>query len=772
MSVQRLLKALKPHITKIRDERISGVLGRTNADGSVTILGSRQDYVIVTFPNGTMAEVLNKGQGRVPLRAGLPVTLIRLHNGALRLDGQDDTLLVGDPAAPGEVTSVNGLTGDVTLDTDDIAEGATNLYYTAERARDDIGTALVAGTNITITVDDGLDTITIDASVTAAVDSVNGQTGVVVLDQDDVGDGATYKQYSATEQTKLAGIETAADVTDAGNIASSITGVSTDDTIIDADVWGYLTGGALVKTAWSNIKAVLKTYFDTLYNLYVHPNHTGDVTSVGDGATTIANDAVSNAKLRNSGALSVIGRSANSSGDPADISAVAASDSVLRESGSTVGFGTVAAAGIASNAVTTAKILDANVTLAKLANIATDSLIGRDTALSGVPENITLGASLEMSGSGSLQRAALTGDVTASANSNATAIGTNKVLTAMIADAQITLAKMANLAADTIIGRANGAGTGVPTALSAAQVVAIIQATLDGRYGQLGSTNTWTAVNTYSAQPKFDAGILLSPGGTQDYAFGDDGATVLTLESQNSGALCSVGFITKDFDGTDSVFNIFWAVGKPTSATNRERLIFGYNAANLDFEIQSEANGTGTLRPIILFTEGNTNQLRVDTDGYVGIMVDPAAQLDVLQGTLGSAVQKLASTATNDDPTEIVYQNRVATTGNTATTIHTFAIPASTTVAIHYVIVARRTGGVSGAAEDSWFQEGVAVYKNVAGTATAVTGSPDTISVANDAGWGGISFNVSGANVQLQVTGATTTNITWHMTARVYSVGS
>ena len=43
-----------------------------------------------------------------------------------------------------------------------------------------------------------------------AVDSVNSQTGAVVLDQDDVGDGTTYKQYSSTEKTKLSGIATGA----------------------------------------------------------------------------------------------------------------------------------------------------------------------------------------------------------------------------------------------------------------------------------------------------------------------------------------------------------------------------------------------------------------------------------------------------------------------------------------------------------------------------------------------------------------------------------
>jgi len=73
------------------------------------------------------------------------------------------------------------------------------------------------------------------------------------------------------------------------------------------------------------------------------------------GTDSLADDAVTNAKLRNSGALSVIGRSANSSGDPADIVATAASAAVLRESGSTVGFGTVVTAGLADGAVTEVK---------------------------------------------------------------------------------------------------------------------------------------------------------------------------------------------------------------------------------------------------------------------------------------------------------------------------------------------------------------------------------------------------------------------------------
>lgn len=66
----------------------------------------------------------------------------------------------------------------------------------------------------------------------------------------------------------------------------------------------------------------------------------------GDGAWTtiptaaIADDAVTDAKLRNSAALSLIGRSANSSGDPADI--VNTTDhQVMRRSGSSIGWGSV-----------------------------------------------------------------------------------------------------------------------------------------------------------------------------------------------------------------------------------------------------------------------------------------------------------------------------------------------------------------------------------------------------------------------------------------------
>jgi len=62
----------------------------------------------------------------------------------------------------------------------------------------------------------------------------------------------------------------------------------------------------------------------TTDDIYTHPNHTGDVTSVGGGATTIANDAVTNAKMANMAASTFKGRITASTGDPEDMTAAQA----------------------------------------------------------------------------------------------------------------------------------------------------------------------------------------------------------------------------------------------------------------------------------------------------------------------------------------------------------------------------------------------------------------------------------------------------------------
>lgn len=78
---------------------------------------------------------------------------------------------------------------------------------------------------------------------------------------------------------------------------------------------------------------------------------TGDVTGSGTGsfATTISANAVTDAKFRQSAGLSVVGRSANSTGDVADITA-GTDNFVLRRSGTSLAFGTIVNANIDASA--------------------------------------------------------------------------------------------------------------------------------------------------------------------------------------------------------------------------------------------------------------------------------------------------------------------------------------------------------------------------------------------------------------------------------------
>ena len=73
----------------------------------------------------------------------------------------------------------------------------------------------------------------------------------------------------------------------------------------------------------------------------------------------IANEAVTSAKLRDSAALSVIGRSANSTGVPADIVA-GTSGHFLRRSGTALGFGAIVADDLPAGTVLNAKFYESS----------------------------------------------------------------------------------------------------------------------------------------------------------------------------------------------------------------------------------------------------------------------------------------------------------------------------------------------------------------------------------------------------------------------------
>lgn len=166
-------------------------------------------------------------------------------------------------------------------------------------------------------------------------------------------------------------------------------------------------------------------------------------------------------------------------------------------------------------------------------------------------------------------------------------------------------------------------------------------------------------------------------------------------------------------------------------------------------------------------------RMRIAHNGYVRIgtgTTDPTANLELV-GVSGTEVERIRSTATNDDPTRKLVQNRVATTNATVTTIETIAVPSSTTIFIEAYVVARRTGGVSGTAEDGAGYIVRGTYKNSGGTATVIGAVSAEFTAESQAGWD-CTLTVSSGNVLLRVTGAAGNNVTWHSHVYTYAVGS
>jgi len=105
------------------------------------------------------------------------------------------------------VTSVNGQTGVVSLDTDDVSEGLTNLYYSDERAQDAVGSILTDSAEIDFTYSDATPSITaslksasideskLDASVNASLDLADS----AVQDLADLGITATAAELNVLD---------------------------------------------------------------------------------------------------------------------------------------------------------------------------------------------------------------------------------------------------------------------------------------------------------------------------------------------------------------------------------------------------------------------------------------------------------------------------------------------------------------------------------------------------------------------------------------------
>jgi hypothetical protein len=159
--------------------------------------------------------------------------------------------------------------------------------------------------------------------------------------------------------------------------------------------------------------------------------------------------------------------------------------------------------------------------------------------------------------------------------------------------------------------------------------------------------------------------INIVAGGSQD----------VQITAQQNDILVQGGTASTDFifeiaaqgnDGLDDVGFEVDAVGT-VGGGNREDLWLGWDSGNSQFEIRSEAQGSGTARALSLFTSGNAGQLDLNTDGTtsLGGNTDISGDLTLIGGGTGAGVNsknifRLESTAGFFDNVRIESEKRGA----------------------------------------------------------------------------------------------------------------
>jgi hypothetical protein len=302
--------------------------------------------------------------------------------------------------------------------------------------------------------------------------------------------------------------------------------------------------------------------------------------------------------------------------------------------------------------------------------------------------------------------------------------------------------------------------------------------TVDHTNGRIGIVNG----PTVSTIPSRDYGIDLHSDSTN----APDGQIRMT-RSRNAAAAGAGIFRRKSRGVLGTELQLNSGDGLGSDAWQGWNGLLGYATASVTAgatttEAYDTVGGTGLGARYTVATNATGGTVLVNTmtalGGDVGVgpsALAPAARLDAIEETLGDAVQKLESVATNDNPVSITYQNRVETTNNTVTTLHNMTLTASTTYRIEAHVTARRTAGAAGAAEDSAGYIIIATYKSVGGTATLVGAVSALYTAEDQAGWnatlaaavaGGCSANT---DICVRVTGATNNTITWHLDRLVVS---
>lgn len=265
--------------------------------------------------------------------------------------------------------------------------------------------------------------------------------------------------------------------------------------------------------------------------------------TVTAGNVVVATNGISDANLRQGAALSVIGRSANSTGNVADIAAAADGD-VLRRSGTTLGFGDVS---LTTGVTGTLPIGNGGTGLTAVGGNGT--ILGSDgsAALFLSPTITTTAAAIAFARSGSNLNLNLP-------DADASNRGTVSTGTQTLAGAK-TFSSLLTGSAGITGTAAAGAAALYSNGVQASNWTAITATgTADETYNyiEVGTLSGAATLNLPACNSTRNGweyriiktgsdtnGLTIDPNGTEAF---HDGATTKTLYSQGNGALCKCKF--------------------------------------------------------------------------------------------------------------------------------------------------------------------------------------------------------------------------------------
>lgn len=258
------------------------------------------------------------------------------------------------------------------------------------------------------------------------------------------------------------------------------------------------------------------------------------------------------------------------------------------------------------------------ITFAKMQNIATDRLLGRDTAASGDPEELTVGGGVEFTGAGGIQTSAFTGDATKAAGGTALTLATVN-------------ANVGTFGSATQVPQLTANAKGLITAVSNVAIAL-----------------TSAAISDFNEAAQDAIGAALTDTSTVDFTYNDGANTISAIVPDDAITYAKMQNVT--------AISRLLGRGSAAGAGDPEEIILGTNLSMAGTTLNAAAGGADGLGP-----DGDKGDVTVGGVGTTLTIDNNAVTYAKMQDVSATARFLGRITAGAGDPEEV--------TGAQATTL-------------------------------------------------------------------------------------------------------